>query len=478
MKYVILALAILTLYQTFPFSEGYAALPVPYSDYCQGVGYSVQESKNNTLLCIFPDGKECEPITFYSGNCGKEYKKELPCKRAGENLKVFYECCKGLKEITKYMYNSSSSCSSPNAIVCSDCGNGKCESWEDICSCPDDCSAGCIGEGEYMEVQKERQYDRTFHKSIPCCPGLSKIDETYQSRFDDNYRLCTAKCGNGVCDEKESYYNCPYDCRTYCVKEGWNIRNLVNPPPCCPGLILIKPKGIPLARPENYTANKINTPSTTSDYNLQSIASENYKRNTINTQSNKSEDPNNRICAKCGDHICNAEIEDKDNCPIDCGPCTQKNFVCDSNCPSSGIIQGNISCKKGIWNETICDCQQSNATTTDESSAIRLLAKEEIDLLINSSIKLEIVKANLDSVTSAAGAIADYWESVNNTIMDAKKWRDAHKSFSKIKLKIEDVKNFIKWIANNPNPTTADYAKIKADIKGMSDSVKNILLTL
>ena len=55
------------------------------------------------------------------------------------------ECCAGLKEILagKYPQDYNADCSTTGfsgiSYLCSDCGNGNCESWENKCSCPADC---------------------------------------------------------------------------------------------------------------------------------------------------------------------------------------------------------------------------------------------------------------------------------------------------------------------------------------------------
>jgi hypothetical protein len=60
------------------------------------------------------------------------------------------ECCEGLVEISvDQRYDPSREFADENGCVfsqgggsiCSDCGNEKCESWENPCSCPVDCQA-------------------------------------------------------------------------------------------------------------------------------------------------------------------------------------------------------------------------------------------------------------------------------------------------------------------------------------------------
>lgn len=57
-------------------------------------------------------------------------------------------CCEGLIEIpSSNLYQPDSENADENGcvellgqgIICSDCGNGNCEEWENICNCPVDC---------------------------------------------------------------------------------------------------------------------------------------------------------------------------------------------------------------------------------------------------------------------------------------------------------------------------------------------------
>jgi hypothetical protein len=71
-----------------------------------------------------------------NGNCAKEGERPDP---AGK-------CCPGLSEIssklmTDFRTGKSSGCMDTTGVpgVCRPCGNGKCDSGEDTCSCPADC---------------------------------------------------------------------------------------------------------------------------------------------------------------------------------------------------------------------------------------------------------------------------------------------------------------------------------------------------
>jgi hypothetical protein len=172
---------------------------------------------------------------FFTKAKSNEIKKEINkntiieknCANAGEsgyNYRYIKEkeCCDGLKEISNCLkYNPNNEYSDKNGCVriegcsniCSDCGNGLCESWENYCNCQKDC-AKCLNEGDYIMHNKNSNKPKG-----QCCPGLSEIKannpslENYDSNGLKIAGICTSKCGNHECDAKESKYNCPKDCK-------------------------------------------------------------------------------------------------------------------------------------------------------------------------------------------------------------------------------------------------------------------------
>jgi len=96
-----------------------------------------------------PEGASCAPCLGYCVDVG--------CLKAGEGTHcaispegfeqckhMATECCPGLKSIAETRQYDEN-CSFVPIIgvtmgVCSDCGNGICESWESKCTCPQDCS--------------------------------------------------------------------------------------------------------------------------------------------------------------------------------------------------------------------------------------------------------------------------------------------------------------------------------------------------
>jgi len=103
----------------------------------------------------------------------------------------------------------------------SSCGNGACESGENVNNCPADCNTiSCIGVNEGREVKSGQS----------CCAGLTPLVEKYSQLTDNwtclpmsNSRTLCAKCGNGICGPGESYCSCPQDCCTPGTVSGCKV---------------------------------------------------------------------------------------------------------------------------------------------------------------------------------------------------------------------------------------------------------------
>jgi hypothetical protein len=235
------------------------ATPNPAHVFCLEMGYVVEGD-----YCVFPDGNSCELWAFFLGECGEEYVHPVPCAEAGENRGVAVVCCEGLVEI-----DNAYPCGHVCGIIfgyplCSACGDGICDDWENSCNCPEDCGP-CVEEGGSIPVIPDPP---------PCCLGLELIPPKSPDVFGI-LGYCTALCGDGVCDpEIESDYNCPEDCP--CIGEGGTIPTVPDALPCCTGLELIPPKS-----PHWFGILGFCT-------------------------------------AFCGDGICDPEIETNYNCPQDC----------------------------------------------------------------------------------------------------------------------------------------------------------------
>lgn len=86
-------------------------------------------------------------LAFFLSACIPETltksEEEANCSKAGESIPVHpdYRCCEGL-ELINDSPREDGSCFEGLLVgggICSDCGNNKCEEWENKCSCPKDC---------------------------------------------------------------------------------------------------------------------------------------------------------------------------------------------------------------------------------------------------------------------------------------------------------------------------------------------------
>ena len=152
-------------------------------------------------------------------NCPQDCTSAQECAEAGAKIPVIPDdpiCCDGLKKI------SVSTPSSPHksdelisedmcmtavgAVICSDCGNGICEEWENECNCSEDCT-----------------------ESVPICGnGVCEGSENHCTPTCDEFK-CLGDCGN---------IYCPQDCASQPVC-GNNIceegeANETNPGGCGP----------------------------------------------------------------------------------------------------------------------------------------------------------------------------------------------------------------------------------------------------
>jgi len=165
---------------------------------------------------------------------------EPDCIPEGETGPVIPDapsCCPGLEQISVATWDPDAGiCGmSMGVFLCSNCGNGLCESgWENPCNCEEDCpmeEPECIPEGESGAV---------YPDTPPCCEGLTSIGCQTPGGNGECISCvgafyCTY-CGDGECKEPENACNCPADCTNVepCVEEG---ESAMPPYNCCPGLV-------------------------------------------------------------------------------------------------------------------------------------------------------------------------------------------------------------------------------------------------
>jgi hypothetical protein len=142
----------------------------------------------------------------------------IPCIKAGEEWlndggNILGECCAGLKTISEAPAPASSDVKCEDlplvngGSICSDCGNNNCESWENVCTCPNDCMTGCHEEGKLFSTMPLPTGGQDMR---PCCNGLKML-------YAIDVAVCS-NCGNGICDTfdaniKENTISCPEDCK-------------------------------------------------------------------------------------------------------------------------------------------------------------------------------------------------------------------------------------------------------------------------
>jgi len=99
--------------------------------------------------CIEPSAPPAQPSGCGNGNCeAGETPQNCPedcqeeCTAEGESMPVYpgNKCCPGLVAISPT--TPEQGCEPLEwAVICSNCGNGTCEEWENYCNCPQDCEA-------------------------------------------------------------------------------------------------------------------------------------------------------------------------------------------------------------------------------------------------------------------------------------------------------------------------------------------------
>jgi len=166
------------------------AIENPSSNYCVDNG---GELDLFTGECTFPNGVSCNEWDYF---CKCSDDRDSYC--SSDMIQLAQGC--------------SLSCPGEVTIECSE--NTDCE--EDFKCEDNECvPVGCVGEGEYTPGTISPEY--YFHMAYECCEGLEVLMwdtsvEGCEEPMIGGGHLCTAKCGNGVCDEGEQKCTCPEDC--------------------------------------------------------------------------------------------------------------------------------------------------------------------------------------------------------------------------------------------------------------------------
>ena len=94
-----------------------------------------------------------------------------------------------------------------DGFICSKCGNGKCEQWENTCNCPSDCRSSPSSckdtDGGKVYNVKGTVTDKYGKRYTDNCYSTTGLKEYYCSsgyvRYE--YHKCSNKCVNGACQE-------------------------------------------------------------------------------------------------------------------------------------------------------------------------------------------------------------------------------------------------------------------------------------
>jgi len=217
LKYIIILFSFL-----IPFSV--LAVRNPAALYCQRLGYKYvikSTPEGQYGVCELPNNKSCKAWEFLWGECGKEYSY---CSKIGLEIKTVKDPKKCaslplsskcgvcvLKDNTEIEVTKLMDLELKGGV----CGDGKCVLGENYKNCPTDCPSG--SSDNYCDKVKDGICDPD------CLP----------SEDSDCKKIII--CGNGKCEEQESFRNCPIDCPSgskdnYCDK----VRDGICDPDCLP----------------------------------------------------------------------------------------------------------------------------------------------------------------------------------------------------------------------------------------------------
>ncbi len=192
-------------YSNSCFMQG-AGVSLDYSGKCEEEPLCVDKCGNGVCDEIVCQGTGC-PCSETPTSCPEDCASGK-CIGEGEKGSLFNEeeCCYGLYAISNsFMENGV--CIAPNdgSFVCSNCGNERCESWENSCNCPKDCKevSGCVdkcGNGVCDEIVCQGT-------GCPC----SETEKSCPKDCAHSIPICN---NDGNCKYPENAYNCPRDCGT------------------------------------------------------------------------------------------------------------------------------------------------------------------------------------------------------------------------------------------------------------------------
>ncbi len=173
------------------------AIPNPSVTYCENMGYTF-----NGTDCVFEDSS-CELWAFYRGECGASYVKELPCSKAGESVSEGIVCCEGLSTLQTSAEGLGGICAMMvgGYGICSDCGDGTCETWENRCNCPSDCGESNVTIRQQMSANITQTSIVSGERLGNLTRSMEQIREQMRERrnytFSPTRRINESECMQG-----------------------------------------------------------------------------------------------------------------------------------------------------------------------------------------------------------------------------------------------------------------------------------------
>jgi len=155
---------------------------------------------------------------LYKGVCGYPVQD---CTKEGESYPVVpgYKCCEGLTAIQPTATLVGDMCKMMvGSTLCSKCGNGLCEAWENKCNCPSDCSSTiCANTGEAVYITEGFGPTYCCSKNDGVKPVAFYSEGVCIAPTNGQKGTCVDKwwetCGDGYCDSAtEDKCNCEKDC--------------------------------------------------------------------------------------------------------------------------------------------------------------------------------------------------------------------------------------------------------------------------
>ena len=175
--------------------------------------------------------------------------------------------------------------------VCGSCGNGVCEPWENLHSCPQDCKVSSCGDGICSGWKTPKNCSQDCNQPVcgdgSCDPGeVTTCPQDCGCPDSPTFKDYPSLCGDGYCDPSlfslENCVTCPHDCGVTCPQPVALCKNVtVNAGLTCTASASINngsyiPGGSPITLTESPAGpySKGNTSVTLKVTNIQGLSSQ------------------------------------------------------------------------------------------------------------------------------------------------------------------------------------------------------------